>query len=392
MSFRRDDDGGARFRRALDDATAERLIAGTATGGTDDIARLSAFLDELRALGQGPPSPPSAALSRMLAGPSGPQAASSLWRLADDEVALPAAPVASNGHRPSARAGVGATSATQPSAGVALKAAVVALVATAGVTGAAAARVLPAPAQTAVSRVIETVTPFELRAAGEGGGAETMARQGAPFDPGHGDPTPALGSDRHPPPDDRLADRPAPASGGGPGEPVVGAGDPSIDDPSGEAAARGPGPGVSRGGTTPAGASPPRAPAPGHPSDNAPAAPARGATYTATLDGNAEPSGGGDPDGSGRASLILDARDRRVCVAVATSGIALVTNVHLHRASSPPTTLVNVGQAPAGDGAPSCVTVTGAVLRDIRTDPGSHYVEVHTAEFPDGALRGRLER
>ncbi|MDP8955317.1 MAG: hypothetical protein M3N37_10485, partial [Actinomycetota bacterium] len=67
MSPWRDGADGLLGRRLVDDATAEELIAGRTAAGTDDLGRVSAFLEELRSLGEDPPPPPSAALSKMLA-------------------------------------------------------------------------------------------------------------------------------------------------------------------------------------------------------------------------------------------------------------------------------------------------------------------------------------
>ena len=41
---------------------------------------------------------------------------------------------------------------------------------------------------------------------------------------------------------------------------------------------------------------------------------------------------------------------------------------------------------------PSCVVVDRDVLSRLRAHPSDFYVDVHDAEFPDGALRGQLEK
>ncbi|MEK6229522.1 MAG: CHRD domain-containing protein, partial [Actinomycetota bacterium] len=49
-------------------------------------------------------------------------------------------------------------------------------------------------------------------------------------------------------------------------------------------------------------------------------------------------------------------------------------------------------QPDAGDpGASSdCVAVQGSLARAIRKNPAKFYVNVHTADFPGGAVRGQL--
>lgn len=37
-----------------------------------------------------------------------------------------------------------------------------------------------------------------------------------------------------------------------------------------------------------------------------------------------------------------------------------------------------------------CDTVDDALVDEIRGNPGGFYVNVHTADFPDGAIRGQL--
>ena len=398
MRLGRDGNDDAGSRRHLDDATAEALIAGDTGAGTGDLAGVSAFLHDLRALGEGEPPTPSPALARMLAGEPEPRAGSFLRLVGSDEDASGNS-VASNGHRRRADAG-----SRRPSAGVVAKAAVIALVATAGVTGAAAARLLPEPAQKAVSRAIETVSPFEVpgTSGGDAGGGadEAMSRQGEAFDPGDGDRAAAPAGD----PTERRNDQ----SGDGPGateragdrtrpRPAVG-GDRSQPRPSSRR-----GPAVPSGVTTTSPAPspstpPPPAPAPGPApgrgggAGSAPAPPAGGRTYTATLRGNADPAEPGDPDGSGRASVTVHLGRELLCVAVTTSGTAPVTSVHVHEASATSTEPIVTAPAPASDGSPACFGVDHRVLRKVRTDPAGHYVEVHNAEFPDGALRGSLEQ
>ena len=397
MKLSREGNDDARSRRRLDDATAEALIAGDAGAGTDDLATVSAFLHELRALGDGPPPSPSPALARMLAGEPAPRAGSILRLVGEDEGTRANHPAASNGHHRR-----GDADSKRPSAGVVARAALLALVATAGVTGAAAARLLPEPAQKAVSRAIETVTPFEVPATsgGDGGGGadEAMSRQGEPFDPGDDDRAAARAGDPNERRNDRSGDRPASTERAGdrtrPG-PAVG-GDRSQQRPN-------PRPGPAVPGdvtTTPPAPSPSTGPSPAPSPAPAPtgrdgagsasAPPAGGRTYTATLRGNTDPARPGDPDGSGRASVTVHLGRELLCVAVIASATEPVSSIHLHEASATSTRPIVTAPAPASEGSPACFGVDREVLRKIRRNPAGHYVEVHNAEFPDGALRGFL--
>jgi hypothetical protein len=112
----------------------------------------------------------------------------------------------------------------------------------------------------------------------------------------------------------------------------------------------------------------------------------------------------GDPDGKGSATF-LQVDERTVCYGFTARGIDAPTIVHIHRGapgkSGPHViTFANVpkdasGQ-PGGDPGASagCKTLTEAgelaALRRIRKNPQGYYVNIHTASFPEGAIRGQL--
>ncbi|MDP9006293.1 MAG: CHRD domain-containing protein, partial [Actinomycetota bacterium] len=126
--------------------------------------------------------------------------------------------------------------------------------------------------------------------------------------------------------------------------------------------------------------------------ESAPPPVAGGRVYTATLGANGDPSGRGDPDGSGRAQVSLHSGKNLLCVALTTSGVAPVTSVHLHSVSPTSPDPVVATPAPDSSGSPTCVPVDAEVLRAIRKNPTHHYLDVHNDEFPNGALRGYLSR
>jgi len=101
-----------------------------------------------------------------------------------------------------------------------------------------------------------------------------------------------------------------------------------------------------------------------------------------------------DPDGTGTAAITIDMANAQVCYIVTVQNIALpATAAHIHRGA------VGVKGAPvvtfdvlpdASGTATSCVKTDAALLQEIASNPAGFYVNVHNAEFPDGAVRGQL--
>jgi hypothetical protein len=114
---------------------------------------------------------------------------------------------------------------------------------------------------------------------------------------------------------------------------------------------------------------------------------------TARLRGASEVPGPGDPDGQGLASLLFLPRSGQVCYALAVNGLDEVMAGHIHRggpAVAGPI-VVNLQLEPGEQIFVKCVPADREVLRDIAFAPWNYYVNVHTAAFPAGAIRGQLQ-
>jgi CHRD domain len=111
----------------------------------------------------------------------------------------------------------------------------------------------------------------------------------------------------------------------------------------------------------------------------------------AVLTGAKEPEGG-DPNGRGSFTAIVDGN--RLCYGLTNRNIEDPAAAHIHRGRSGVAgdIVVPLEQPSSGDpGASSdCVRVARSASRAILQNPNRYYVNVHTAGFPDGAIRGQL--
>jgi hypothetical protein len=120
----------------------------------------------------------------------------------------------------------------------------------------------------------------------------------------------------------------------------------------------------------------------------------------ASLDGDNEVPGPGDPDGRGRAFVRLVGD--RACFVLEWSKITAPTAAHIHSGragvAGPVVVLffqpgTNAASLPDTlDSVAGCVDVDPAVARKIAASPRDYYVNIHTADFAPGAIRGQLHR
>jgi len=116
-------------------------------------------------------------------------------------------------------------------------------------------------------------------------------------------------------------------------------------------------------------------------------------SYTAPLSGPQEVPGPGDADSTGSALISINAETNEVCWDITVAGAMLpAAAAHIHAGALGVAGPVVVAlTAPDANGAASgCTTADAAVVAAILADPSSHYVNIHTSDFPDGALRGQL--
>jgi hypothetical protein len=118
-----------------------------------------------------------------------------------------------------------------------------------------------------------------------------------------------------------------------------------------------------------------------------------GRPLSTILIGAEEVPGPGDPDGIGTAHLTLNPGQDEVCWDINVSNITLpATAAHIHIAPRGVAGPVVVPlSAPGADGrSTGCTSASRDLILDIIRNPENYYVNVHTRDYPAGAVRGQL--
>ena len=118
-----------------------------------------------------------------------------------------------------------------------------------------------------------------------------------------------------------------------------------------------------------------------------------GRKIVATLTGEAEVPGPGDPDGAGLFEGRVNPGNGRICYSLSAGMIGDATAAHIHMGASgvagdPVLTL----DRPDGDDEDSeeCQDIDRSLAQALIRDPAAYYVNIHTGDFPNGAIRGQL--
>jgi hypothetical protein len=116
------------------------------------------------------------------------------------------------------------------------------------------------------------------------------------------------------------------------------------------------------------------------------------ATLYVSMTGIQEVPGPGDPDGNGTVELRVVPSSGSVCWNLYVRAIGPVTATHIHRGAAgsagPP--VVTMTTPDAAGHSRGCAQVDQQVARTMVLAAQDFYVNVHTADHPQGAIRGQL--
>lgn len=120
---------------------------------------------------------------------------------------------------------------------------------------------------------------------------------------------------------------------------------------------------------------------------------ATSSTYTAELRGSNEVHPG-DPDGSGTAEISFADELTRVCWDLNDlEGLGPITGAHIHRGAAGVDGPVVLAFKQATEGGwRGCSSDTSWVQQAFGEGLSNYYVNVHTAEYPKGAIGGQLRQ
>jgi len=114
-------------------------------------------------------------------------------------------------------------------------------------------------------------------------------------------------------------------------------------------------------------------------------------TFTTTLRGAEEVPPPGDPDASGFATVTI--QGTTITYSILVNGVTTPTVAHIHRGAFGVPGPVVVDLNPtfgAGCTSGTVTNVSQTLINEILANPAAFYVNVHSTEFPNGAVRGQL--
>jgi CHRD domain len=118
--------------------------------------------------------------------------------------------------------------------------------------------------------------------------------------------------------------------------------------------------------------------------------------FHAELSGAEETPDPGDDNGIGTADLRIDRAERSVCFTIRVRRIDSVVAAHIHtggRGVAGPISVELITEPMEGRRFTGCAEdVSRGLIRRIARRPRGFYVNVHTEDYPAGAVRGQVRK
>jgi hypothetical protein len=117
---------------------------------------------------------------------------------------------------------------------------------------------------------------------------------------------------------------------------------------------------------------------------------AEGESLRANLSGDQVVGAPGDPDAVGTANVFVDLNNGLLCYRLGYDGINRPSAAHIHQGGPGQVGRPVIDMHPETNGDEGCVGADPTALRNLRDHPEAFYLNLHTPENPDGAMRGQL--
>jgi len=115
------------------------------------------------------------------------------------------------------------------------------------------------------------------------------------------------------------------------------------------------------------------------------------ANLEASLTGEKEVPGPGDPNGRGEADVKV--YKAKVCYELEVKRIKPAQAAHIHKGGPNEAGPIVVPLKPPTDGSSEgCIAISEQLSKQLREHPSRYYVNVHNEPYPNGAIRGQLHR
>jgi hypothetical protein len=112
--------------------------------------------------------------------------------------------------------------------------------------------------------------------------------------------------------------------------------------------------------------------------------------YRAMMTAEEEVPRPGPAGAKGTADVTFDQQAGTVCYMLSYTGIGKPTAAHIHKGAKGEAGPVFIDFDYPKNGDQGCVPADAAKSGDITAYPANYYVNVHTADHPNGAIRGQL--